>query len=50
MSDEQYWDANGLSDLIGAIYDCAVDPDGWIDVLCQITTLLEPSTSAVSAS
>lgn len=36
-----------LSEIIGAIYDCAIEPAGWTDVLRRISGLLDAFTSAI---
>jgi len=36
-----------LSDLIGAIYDCAVEPDRWPDVMARICSDLDCMMSAI---
>lgn len=37
-----------LSELIGAIYDCAIDPDRWVATLGQIRTLLGAENAVLS--
>lgn len=47
MNESSSLESREFSDLIGAIYDCAVDPAGWTDVLRRISTLLNAFTSAI---
>jgi DNA-binding CsgD family transcriptional regulator/PAS domain-containing protein len=41
-------DTHELSRLIGHIYDCALVPDGWADVLTQINTLIGGAYTTIS--
>jgi DNA-binding CsgD family transcriptional regulator len=43
----QIIDAAVFSDLIGAIYDCSIDPAGWPETLGQLTTELEFANSTI---
>lgn len=41
-------DATRFSDLVGAIYDCAVDPAGWPETLRQLNDELEFANSSLA--
>jgi len=47
MIDLKEISAQSLSDTIGAIYDCALDPDQWQDTIQQIVELCESSGGGI---
>ena len=40
--------ANTLSSIIGDIYDCVINPDGWVDVLNQITRATDAAYTTIA--